>query len=547
MTSVSHLMSEKTAWLRRHHISAIWLIPLIAALAAAWLGWRTLSARGPTITIVFANAEGLEPGKTKIEHNSLEIGQIEALEPTTDLTHVIATARMSKFAKNHLTEGTRFWIVRPRLSVEGISGLSTLISGAYVELDPGSGRETHRFTALEEPPLINANEAGRIFTLHRMRLGSIAQGDPLYYRGLKVGQVLGYDLSNGNAAVNIRVFVRTPYDKLVREGTRFWNASGITVTAGSDGFKIRSESLLTLLAGGIDFDVPLGAEPGDIAKTDTPFTLYDDEGEANQAIFTRTVRFLLYFPGAVDNLVAGAPVRMRGVQIGRVVDVHMEFDAAIDRLSVPVVIEIEAERVKLLNETAAPKEFAQRAYATFGRFVARGLRARLGSGSLLTGQKVVNLDFVPDGPPLKLIEGGVYPEIPTSPSNDLDTVMSAAKDVLSGLQVTVAKLNGILSSPELTRSLHSLDESLDNLSHITRDAREGIGPLISALRKAADSADGTLAAAHGAIDSHRAEGGDLAGTLREIKTAARSVRVLADYLESHPDSLLLGRSKAAKP
>ena len=533
----------------RHRVSIVWLIPAIAAAAAAWLAWQALAARGPVITIIFSNAAGLEVGKTKVEHNNLELGLIQSLEPTADFAHVLATVQMDKSAEGHLGRDTRFWVVRPRLSVEGISGLSTLISGAYVELDPGQGPAANQFAALDEPPVISGNEPGRTFTLQATRVGSAAQGDPIYYRGVKVGQVLGDDLSNADNGVTVRAFVRAPYDQLVREGTRFWNASGVTVTVGSDGLKIRSESLLAMLAGGIDFDVPAGGEPGVVAKPDASFTLYDDAGAANDAVYIRKARFLLHFSGSVENLKPGNEVRMQGMRIGQVADVHMEFDAATDRVSVPVVIEIEADRVKLLHDLATPSDFEQRADATFGRFVARGLRARLTSASLVTGQKVVDLDFVRDAPEMKMSRDGEYPEIPTIATDDLDTVIASANDLLGSLQVTVTKLNGIVSSPAVMRSVHSLDSSLANLDYVSRDARAGIGPLIAALRVAAGSADaalkqasGTLVVAQNALGSRSGDGGDLAGTLREIENAARSLRILADYLESHPNSLLFGKS-----
>jgi paraquat-inducible protein B len=548
------LAPEQPALRVRQRLSIIWLIPLVAALAAGWLGWQTLSARGPTIKITFARAEGLEAGHTKIKHNDVELGVIESLAPTSDLAHVVATARMSRVAEGHLTEGTRFWTVRPRLSVEGISGLNTLISGAYVELDPGDGPATRHFTALAEPPVVVASEPGVIYTLHATRVGSIAQGAPIYYRGLNVGRVLGDDVSDIDGSVTVHIFIRSPHDQLVREGTRFWNASGITATAGSDGLKIQAESLSALLAGGIAFDVPAGGQPGERAKPNESFTLYGDASAANDAIYTRKVRFLLHFPEGVANLGPGAEVRMQGMQIGKVVDLHMEFDAATDRVSVPVLIEIEPDRVTLRHEAPAVADFRQRAEGVVRRFVARGLRAQLASGNLITGQRIVNLDFVSDAPKATLIEGGEYPEIPTIPSNDLDSVIASAKELLGSLQVTATKLNGILSSPEVTRSVRSLDNSLVNLDHITRDARAaGIGPLVKQLRAAADSADSalkhadaTLVVAETALDGRRSEGGDLAGTMRELKRAAESVRVLADYLETHPDSLLFGRSQAAR-
>lgn len=538
----------------RQRISGVWLIPLIAAIAAGWLGWQSLSARGPTITITFTSAEGLEAGKTKIRHNDVELGTIETIEPSSDFTRVIATARMNKAVEDHLNEGTRFWIVRARVSAEGISGLSTLISGAYVELDPGPGAPTHQFTALEEPPVVTANEPGVTYTLHAPRLGSITQGAPVYYRGINVGQVLGYTLSDADGTVSVRIFIRAPHDQLVHEGTRFWNASGIAVTAGSDGLKIQSESLWTLLAGGIDFDIPSGGEAGAPAKPDASYTLYEDAAAANDAIYLRKAHFLLHFQQSVANLKPGAEVRMQGIRIGQVADVHMEFDEATNRITVPVVVEIEPDRVKLQHETPTTGTFEQKADAIFARFVARGLRAQLGSGNLLTGQKVVNLDFVEGAPSMAMDQSGEYPEIPSVPSDDLDSVISSAKTLLASLQVTAAKANAILASPELTQSLRSLDKSLANLDRITADAREaGVGRLISQLRDVADSADAalkqantTLAAAEGAVDGRRSDGGDLAGTMRELKNAARSVRGLADSLESHPESLLRGRSEATR-
>jgi paraquat-inducible protein B len=369
-----------------------------------------------------------------------------------------------------------------------------------------------------------------------------------------VGQVLGSELSDADGSVTVRIFIRAPHDQLVHEGTRFWNASGVTVTAGSEGLKIQSESLWTLLAGGIDFDVPAGGETGALAKPDASFTLYDDTAAANDAIYLRKTRFLLHFPQSVANLKPGAEVRMQGMRIGQVADVHMEFDEATDHITVPVVIEIEADRVKLLHAAVTTSSFEQKANEIFARFIARGLRAKLGAGNLITGQKVVNLDFVEGAPNVAMDESGAYPEIPTAPSDDLDSVIASAKELLAGLQVTTTKANALLSSPEIARALRSLDTSLANLDRITAGARDAdIGRLIAKLHAVADSADlvlrqadTTLATAEGALDGRRADGGDLAGTMHELKNAARSVRVLADYLESHPESLVRGRSESAK-
>ena len=428
------------------------------------------------------------------------------------------------------------WNVRiiTSLDIQGPTPVDKLASGACganncVGAEPGIGGE------LGLP-------GGFTFAAGTVWVG----GDPVNYRGLEVGQVLGYDLSDADGGLTVQVFIKAPHDKLVRQGTRFWNVSGVTITAGSEGFKVKSDSVMSLLMGGIAFDVPPGAEPGTIAPSDESFTLYDDEAAADNAIFTRTVRLLLHFPDSVENLAPGAEVRMQGIEIGRVVGVHMEYDRATDRISVPVVIEIEADRVTLLHDPDVDKDFERRADETFGRFVARGLRAQLGTANLITGQKTINLDFVPDAPARQLIEGGAYPEIPTLPSDDFNALIASAKNVLGSMQKTVSALDLIVSSPALKRSLGSLDESLANVAQITHDVRAaGMGPLVTSLRATSDSANAAIAAAGGAIDGQGGDGSDLAGAIRELEAAAQSVRILADDIDAHPESVLRGRPKDA--
>src|SRR5258706_5861970 len=286
--------SLPSASLKRHRISLVWLVPIVAIGAASWLGYRALAERGTVIEITLRSAEGLEAGKTKMKHRDIELGTVEAITPSPDLSSVTVGARMNGHAKPHLVAGTRFWVVRPRLSLEGVSGLNALISGSYIEMDPGKGKPARHFVGLEDPPVVSADVPGTSFVLHTQRFGSISAGAPVSYHGIKVGEILGYQLSDSNGRATVRVFVRAPHDKLVHDGTRFWNSSGISVAVGSEGVKIRSESIEAILAGGISFDVPQGGNPGAIAKPLSDFTLYDDENEARNAVVTRRVPFLLH-------------------------------------------------------------------------------------------------------------------------------------------------------------------------------------------------------------------------------------------------------------
>jgi len=235
---------------RKRRFSLVWLFPLVAAAIGAWLVFTTLQDQGPTISIQFKTAAGLEAGKTKIKHKNVELGMVESVALSDDLSHILVTAALQKEAEPHLRDDTRFWVVRPRLGVGGVSGLDTLVSGAYIELDPGSGEPRREFTGLESPPIVRSDEPGREFVLVADRLGSLSAGSPIYFRGLDVGEVLGYKLADDDSSLRIEVFIRAPHDALVRTNTRFWNASGVSITMDADGVKVATESIEALLAGG---------------------------------------------------------------------------------------------------------------------------------------------------------------------------------------------------------------------------------------------------------------------------------------------------------
>ena len=535
----------------RHRFSIVWLVPVIAGIAAIWLGYHALSQRGPGIEITLRSAAGIEAGRTVVRHNQIELGQVVAMEPSADLSRVTLQVRMNHYAENHLNAGTRFWVVRPRFSVGGVSGLGTLISGAYIEMEPGPGASTRSFTALEDPPVVSSDVPGTEYVLHGQKLGSISQGAPVTFNGIDVGEVLGYTLSDEDGSATAHIFVRAPHNQLVHEGTRFWNASGISVALGSDGLRLQSESLQSILAGGVAFGVPNGGMPGRVAEPLSVFTLYAAADEARDALFTRKVSFLLRLGGSAQGLSAGAPVRMQGLRVGEVTDVHLEFDEATKTISVPVTIEVEPQRVRILNGDASEAGFERRAYDAFRTFVARGLRAKLASGSLITGQKLIALDFDASASPAQMIEGAGPPELPVVDSGDLDSILQSTKDLLTGLKATVASLNQIVGSGETKRSMQSLDQSLANLDHLTHEASMQGGPLLTALRAVARSADQTLAEAKTMLATTRVAvgndggGGNLAEALSELRQTARSVRVLADYLEGHPGSLVWGKNGGA--
>jgi paraquat-inducible protein B len=522
---------------RRRPLRIIWLLPLIALGIAAWFLFNSLSERGPKITIRFETADGLEVGKSVIKHKDVVLGTVEGLKPVDNFKHVEVTARMNHLSEDYLNKGTQFWIVRPRVSVQEITGLSTLLSGAYVEMAPGGGEAADSFTGLEQPPAVNPDAKGKSFTLLTDDLGTLEQGSSVIYHGVKVGEILGYKLSTEKPPVAVQIFVNDPYTGLIHAGTRFWNASGVSVSVGAGGLKVNARSLQTIFLGGVMFDVPPNAVAGPAAPADAKFTLYADQRHADDSTYTTKVRFLLKPEGSIAGLDPGDDVTMFGQKIGQVDDSRIEFNAAAGKAEALVVIGIEPERLNFKDLDAKSPDLAAKTTALFEHLAEQKLRARLAPSNLLTGTKQIDFDFVEDAKPAKVVPAGgdglgQYPEFPMVPADDLNAAIKSLRKTLNTVDQTV-------SSPDMKHAIHELDRTLTNLDGVTKQASDKIGPLIDKLRGFADTADDTLKKAA----SSGGQGGDLPGTLRELKDAARSVRNLADYLENHPESLLRGKSK----
>src|SRR3954471_16546534 len=362
----------------RRRFSVVWLVPLVAAVIAVWLAVTTLREKGPTVSVAFKTAEGLEAGKTKVRYKDIEVGTVEDLRLSDDLKGVVAVAELRKQVEPFMTEGTRWWVVRPRVGASGVSGLGTLISGAYIGLDPGQGKRTLSFTGLEEPPPMTSDVPGRRFGLHADNLGSVEQGSPVYYRGLRVGQVLGRTLDDDRRSVTLEVFVDAPHDRLVRDTSRFWNASGIDVSVGAGGVEVATESLQSILAGGVAFDTPGVEAPGEEAAADHAFRLYESRRKVDEPVITEKVPFLGPFSGSGGGLHAGSPVQFNGIPVGVVTDVRLEWDTATHKLDIPVRLDLEPQRIAIRGGTGGPWV----PYVTMRTLVAQGLRAQLETGNL---------------------------------------------------------------------------------------------------------------------------------------------------------------------
>ncbi len=530
----------------RRSISLVWLIPVVAGAIAIWLAYTTISEQGPEITISFKTAAGLEPGKTKVKFKDVEVGLVEEVDIKEDLSGIVVKVTLDKSATPHLNDETRFWVVRPRLGTGGVSGLGTLVSGAYVEIDPGGGNPRREFIGLEVPPVIASDVPGTQFRLKSDSLGSLGPGAPIMFRGIKVGQILGYELNEDAGGVTFLVFVQAPHDKLVRDDSRFWNASGFQIKVGAEGLEVKTETLETLLAGGIVFSTPLGALRQEPSTPDTEFVLYDSEESIEEAAIEERVPLLLYFDGSVRGLNPGAPVELRGLRVGTVKDVRLEYNANDRSFRVPVVITIEPSRITILGERENTP------YGGLDEFVERGLRAQLRSGNLLTGQLLVALDFFPKAPPEKVDYSDVYPVLPTIPS-EIEQLTRSVGDVLErvanlqleelvgDLRATVQSAQKLVSSPEVTEAVANLNRSLQSVESVLGKVNKEVGPLVESLRKTSEAAEATLVSTESMVGENSQIRYDLSQLLQELTEAARSIRLLADYLEQNPSALLSGK------
>ena len=494
----------------RKGISAVWIIPIVAALIGAWVAYKSISEIGPTIVITFKDAEGLVAGKTKVKYKDVDVGLVKAVDLADDLKHVLVTVEMHQGSKGYLTEKTRFWVVKARISAGTVSGLGTLLGGAYIAIDPvKGGKFVKDFVGLETVPVVATDQPGKHFNLKATRRGSLDAGAPIYFRQIQVGEVVSYQLSEDGQTVNFKIFINEPHHLKVSENTRFWNASGLDVSLSAAGFNVDMESAVSLISGGLAFEVPPDAPPGEVAAENRVFTLHDDRAAAFQQKITVRHKFLLYFDGTVRGLEPNAPVEFRGIKLGRVVSVDLEFDMDKEEFRIPVVIEVEPERLSTGFAEITKAEDIRLSEV----LVARGLRAQLKTGNILTGMLYVDLEIFPDAEEeqIRFVNGTqVLPTVPTSIQEITRNVTAILNKVK---EIPFDKIGA-----DMTKTMANLNETLVQ-------------------------AEGTLKTIEIMFANDSAISQELQTSLRELADAARSLRILSDYLERHPEALLRGKER----
>lgn len=491
------------AKLRRPRFQFVWLIPILAAVIAIYLGYNTLMQRGPLLTLTFDNASGLQVGQTQLKYKAVALGTVESIDLAKDNQNVVVKVRMNNIGRRFLTSDARFWVVRPRMTLSDVASFETIVSGAYITVDPGKpgGVFENHFIGLEQPPGVRSDEPGHTYTLTAFKLGAISSGSPIFYRDVVVGEVLGYDIGNGLGPIKINIFIRAPFDNLVRPDSRFWNSSGVSFGTKGGVLQLQMESLQALVLGGITFGLPYEAQNESPSPDNSSFHLYSSQQQAEAAEFKNQIQLVTYANGDVSGLTSGSPVTALGIEVGDVTGLSLQVDTKTGKMRVKINMQLQPQRLLNVDPQTSPDKILP----IFQKFVDNGLRAEITTANYVTGQKEIALVTEPKQPFVKvtLQDGAII--LPFK-ANSLNETLNNAAEI-------TAKLNKIPFAQigqNLSNTLNTANTSLQTLN-------QGFG-----------------------------QDSDLQRNLRQIlnqtDSSLQSLQALTIYLNQHPQALLFGRT-----
>ncbi|QAU24255.1 MCE family protein [Dyella sp. M7H15-1] len=537
-TPMSDGLPEPVIRHRRVNASLIWLVPIVAALVGLSLVIHAWMQQGPTIAITFQTAEGLDPGKTVVKYKNVVIGKVSTIRLNSDRRKVVVNVDLDKTAAGIAVADSRFWVVRPRIGLGGVSGIDTLLSGSFIGVDVGNSKQKQTdFAGLETPPSVTHDAEGKSFILHSGDLGSLDIGSPVYFRRLQVGRVASYKLNDDGKGVTLQVFVERPYDKFVTTDSRFWNASGVDVSLGADGLKLNTQSLATVLAGGVAFlDAPGPHPTAEVAPQDAVFTLFDTQAHAMAPPDGEPHYIRMRFDQPLRGLAVDAPVEFLGMNIGSVVSIRMDYDEKTGHFPIYVGAVVYPDRLgrahqKLMAQARSQGDDDDMSHL-IGTLVAHGLRAQAKVGNLLTGQLFISLDFLKNAPKATY-DPSVRPlEIPTAPGN-----FDKLQEQLAEIVDKIRKIPFDSIGNNLNQTLVSLNKTLNQVNN----------QVLPQFQDTLKGANQTLGTANNAFSPDSPLQQNLGSTLQELQRMARSLRTLTDYLGTHPSSLIRGRSADAPP
>lgn len=526
----SELPAPKVARKQKRSAWLIWLLPVVAAAIGLSIAYHDWSNKGPTISIRFESATGLEKGKTQVRYRDVLVGNVTNIRLSETGDDVIVDVQLSKDAEGLASEGTQFWVVKPTIGLSGVSGLATLFSGVYINADTKTLRSNMprqtKFKGLEQVPPISSDRPGSRFNLRSDTLGSLGPGAPIYFLRIPVGVVTEYHLDDSGKFVDLEIFIDAPYNKYVNGNTRFWDESGVYVNVGSDGLTVSTESLVSILAGGLAFG---NYGPVMAMADDHRFMLYDDKASASAVPIGISIAISMRFYQETRGLAAQAPVSFQGINIGTITSTELDFDVykgrfftKVDAILYPALLGPVFQTMQRANQS--PEQLAE----SLGLFVKRGLRAELKTASLITGSLYVSLALKKGLPAIEKIATTLPFEIPTVESGGFDKIQEQIVSILTSVEkIPFQKLSTDLSATltELTAFTNSLETILT----------PELAATLSGLQK-------TLAGVDRLLLSSTALPSQIDDSLKEMDRAIRATRSLIDELRAKPNSLIFGES-----
>jgi len=516
---------------RRWNVSLVWLVPAVAIAIAASMLVRSVFLTGPRIEIEFKSAEGVEAGKTEVRYKEVVIGKVVGVALRDDRERVVVIVQLDQSAARFAVEDTAFWVVKPRIGSGGVSGLGTLLSGAYIGTDAGvSTRARSEFVGLEQPPLVLRGEPGSIYVLRATDLGSLDVGSPVFYRRTQVGRVVGYTLDADRDELTLKVFIEAPYPKLVTTNSRFWNASGIDLTLNAGGLSVNTQTLVSILAGGVAFETPPDGTRATPAPENSVFPLFNDRRSALAPPDGSALPVRMSFDQSVRGLVPGAAIDLLGVEIGRVRTVALDYDAKRKRFPVEVVADIFPMRLGPVRSALLRDVHGAGDTAVLQQLVANGLRAQLRTGNLLTGQLYVALDFIPGPTRTATIDDDGSVRMPTAPGT-----LSELQPQIAEIVQKVSKIPFDDIGRDLRSTLASASKAINQLSPEAQKALAEVQRTLQRTQATLESLERNVADPSAPVQRNLEE------ALLELQRTSRALRLLSDYLQQHPEALLRGK------
>jgi len=523
---MQHEFKEAVWQEKKKGISGIWIVPILALVIGAWLVWSSYMKQGSTIHITFKSAAGIQAGKTLIKYKDIVVGKVTHVSFNENLSKVIVTAQLQKNMTKFLSENSRFWVVQAKLGLGQVQGLDTLLSGVYIVMDPQKGNEAIKdFNGLDHMPVVNAGDKGKSFFLKANNIGSLDVGTPIYYKKLKAGSIASYKLDDDGKSITIEVFIKAPFDKLVTEKTKFYNASGINMSLNANGIELDTESLVSVMMGGLAFDNFDIQGDSKVAQKGQIFKLYANKKVALQPTYKRELYFWVYFNESIRGLSIGAPVEFRGVKLGEVVSFALVGDSDSAEFKIPILIKIEPERFIITGNSEGKGDKVS--LPVFEKLLKKGFRAQLQSGNLLTGEVFVSLDMYKDVPYIEPKKENGYYIIPTIPAT------------MQTLKSDIQTLLGRISKIPFEQIGQDIEVLLDGVHKETmpkvNDSVDNLNVLIKSTDKMMKSAKKTY------LDENAQINKKILRLIDEMSRTTKSIRHLSDYLERHPESLIKGK------